>query len=266
MITEKNMPGVAKDTPELKPDPIQDVVVLLSGGMDSTTLLYYLLDKKQRVHPLILNYGQLHSREVSAAFRVSQSLRLKPKVVDISAVRDLISSSALTGHGEVPEGHYTDEVMKQTVVPNRNMIFLSLAIGYAINIKANCVAYAAHSGDHSIYPDCRPQFVGAMRDAAELCDYQPVQLVTPFLSSTKTDIVKIGVSLGVPFVDTWSCYRGGEYHCGCCGTCWERIEAFIEAKVQDPTTYNDVPSELLKKKEEKGSFWKHKTVLYGEVL
>jgi 7-cyano-7-deazaguanine synthase len=140
----------------------------------------------------------------------------------------------------VPEGHYEEESMKQTVVPNRNMILLALAGAWAISTKSDAIAYAAHSGDHAIYPDCRPEFTEAMSDALRLCDWHEVKLMRPFLYPTpmsKADIVKLGTSLGVPFELTWSCYKGGEKHCGKCGTCVERVEAFQLAGVEDPTEY-----------------------------
>jgi len=137
----------------------------------------------------------------------------------------------------VPAGHYTNETMKLTVVPNRNMIMLSVAIGWAVSGKADAVAYAAHAGDHTIYPDCRPAFIEAIRQAAALCDWHRVELLTPFVGKTKRDIVRLGAELDVPFGQTWSCYVGGEVHCGRCGTCVERREAFKSAGVDDPTVY-----------------------------
>lgn len=137
----------------------------------------------------------------------------------------------------VPEGHYEDESMKSTVVPNRNMILLSIATAGSIASGLEGVAYAAHAGDHAIYPDCRPAFADAMNEAIKLCDYTSQRLVRPFVSLTKADIVKAGAALGVPFERTWSCYNGGATHCGKCGTCVERIEAFKLAGVSDPTDY-----------------------------
>jgi 7-cyano-7-deazaguanine synthase len=146
-------------------------------------------------------------------------------------------SSLMRDGVPVPEGHYEDESMKSTVVPNRNMILLSIATAWSIASGLQGVAYAAHSGDHAIYPDCRPAFADAMNEAIRLCDYSSQELVRPFVSLTKADIVRVGASLGVPFEKTWSCYNGRKLHCGKCGTCVERIEAFELAGVPDPTEY-----------------------------
>jgi 7-cyano-7-deazaguanine synthase len=156
--------------------------------------------------------------------------------VDLESLGRILPST-LTGEGEIPEGHYAAEVMKQTVVPNRNMILLAIAAGYAEGLGAGFVAYAAHAGDHYIYPDCRPEFVEAVRSAIQLATETRVQLLTPFLYWYKKDIVSWGKELGVPWKLTWSCYKGGEKHCGKCGTCIERKEAFILAGVDDPTEY-----------------------------
>ncbi len=212
-------------------------VLLYSGGLDSRVLLAKLLDQGHEVSCLTLNYGQRHARELEFASKVMCKLGLSYQQIDLSNIQALISNSALTGSAPVPDGHYTEEKMKVTVVPNRNMIMLSLAIGWAINQKANAVAYAAHSGDHSIYPDCRPEFIAKMAEAAALCDWHPVQILTPFAQLSKTEIVLEGHRLGVDFSETWSCYKGGEFHCGRCATCVERQEAFQNAGLIDPTIY-----------------------------
>ena len=140
----------------------------------------------------------------------------------------------------MPEGHYAEESMKQTVVPNRNMVLLSLATAWAVATKSEAVAYAAHMGDHAIYPDCRPEFAEAMSDAMRLCDWHSIKMLRPFLYPVpmdKTAIVKLGTGLKVPFELTWSCYVGGDKHCGRCGTCRERVESFQLAGVADPTEY-----------------------------
>jgi 7-cyano-7-deazaguanine synthase len=166
------------------------------------------------------------------------------QTADLSGVGHLLAGSSLTSADiEVADGHYTEETMKSTVVPNRNMILLALTTGYALSIAADQVAYAAHSGDHAIYPDCRNEFADAMATAIELCDWKTVTLVRPFVDWTKADIVRRGHDLAVPFEQTWSCYKGGERHCGRCGTCIERREAFDLAGVEDPTSYGeDAPS------------------------
>ena len=216
----------------------KSTVLIYSGGMDSTTLLYFLLSEGYRVKALGVDYGQRHRKELTAARKICQELNVEFQIADLSGVKSLLTGSALTTQEMlVPEGHYTDDTMKLTVVPNRNMVMLSLAIARAIGCRFQSVAYAAHAGDHVIYPDCRPEFVDAMGRAAELCHYRPVQILRPFVHKTKADIVKIGQELKVPFSWTWSCYKGKALHCGRCGTCTERAEAFALAGVPDPTAY-----------------------------
>jgi len=213
------------------------IVVIASGGLDSTVLMHHLSSDGHDVTGLGINYGQRHSRELQAGLFVSAFLGLPYRVADLSGIRELIANSSQTGDIEVPEGHYAEESMKQTVVPNRNMILLSVAIGYAVNIGADAVAYGAHAGDHAIYPDCRPEFAAAMSKASLLCDWNPVELLRPFVVWTKSDIVRRGHELNTPMGATWSCYKGGLKHCGKCGTCVERREAFELAGVPDPTEY-----------------------------
>jgi len=195
-------------------------VLILSGGMDSTTLLYYLLKKRNLdVYALSFNYGQRHSKELEMARKTCEILEVPHKIVDLSSIRELLKGSALIDVIDVPEGHYEEENMKLTVVPNRNMIMLSLAIAYAISIKALVVYYAAHGGDHAIYPDCRPEFVAAMRTVAEQCDWYSVTVEAPFLFYDKGDIAILGRELGVDYSLTWTCYKGGKVPCGKCGAC-----------------------------------------------
>jgi 7-cyano-7-deazaguanine synthase len=215
-------------------------VLIYSGGMDSTVLLYHLLQQRDEVRALSVDYGQRHKRELNAALAICQDLGVECEIADLSAVTKLLSGSSLTSPEiPVPEGHYTAESMKLTVVPNRNMIMLSLAIGWAISTKGDRVAYAAHAGDHVIYPDCRPEFVDSMNAAARLADWQPVELSAPFLEMTKVEIAKLGAELQVPFELTWSCYQGGAVQCGRCATCCERQEAMYLARVPDRTVYLD---------------------------
>jgi len=217
---------------------MKKIVLVFSGGLDSTTLLYWLKDKGYEIKTLSFDYGQKHSKELEMAKKTCKKLRVENKIIDLHNLKDILKS-ALTSEGqEIPEGDYQDEVMKQTVVPNRNMIMLSIAMGYAISLGFNRVAYAAHSGDHTIYPDCRPIFVEKIRELAEVIDYEPVEVLTPFLEITKADIVKIGTELGVDYGLTWSCYVGDEKACGKCGTCIERLEAFKENGLIDPIEYN----------------------------
>ncbi len=212
-------------------------ILVYSGGLDSTVLLYHLLHEGCEVRCLSVDYGQRHRRELVAAAEICRRVGVEHRVADLSGIRPLLSGGALTGDANVPDGHYAAETMKITVVPNRNMILLAVAIGWAVSLKFEAVAYAAHAGDHAIYPDCRPEFVEAMDRAAALCDWHSVRIVRPFIDRTKGDIVRLGAELGAPFEQTWSCYRGGEYHCGRCGTCVERREAFATAGVADPTRY-----------------------------
>ena len=221
-------------------------VVLLSGGIDSTVLMYSLVADFE-VWPLTISYGQRHNKEVLAARNVCEArdhnLLLRWKYVDLSVLRTLLPS-ALTGVGEVPEGRYDEPSMKQTVVPGRNLILLSIAAGYAEGIGAGYVAYAAHSEDHFIYPDCRPEFVqGASMAIHRSTDFE-VNLIAPFINKTKADIVALGKKLNVPFWKTYSCYKGGDVHCGRCGTCFERREAFKLANVADPTKYANYQEEF----------------------
>jgi 7-cyano-7-deazaguanine synthase len=212
-----------------------DNVMLYSGGMDSTVLLYKL---KPDVKPLLFDYGQRHSKELSCAVARCNDLQLDYDFVDLRAMQHLIAKGSQSGSEPVPEGHYADESMKTTVVPNRNSIMLSIAIGHAIAIGAKNVHFAAHAGDHAIYPDCRPEFVYAFNRAMQLAnEWSPVNVWAPFINMTKADIVQEGARYGVPFERTWSCYKGGTLHCGVCGTCTERKEAFAIADVTDPTIY-----------------------------
>ncbi|MBC3766806.1 7-cyano-7-deazaguanine synthase QueC [Neptunicella marina] len=215
----------------------QKAVVIYSGGMDSFTVLNKVLQQGLEVHALSFNYGQKHSKELAYAATVCDKLGISHKVVDISAVNFLLAGSALTSDVPMPEGHYEDQNMAQTVVPNRNMILLSLAVGYAVSIDANQVYYGAHGGDHAIYPDCRPEFVQKMNDVCAIANYEAVEIVTPYLHNTKIEILTDGLNMGLDYTDTWTCYNGREKACGKCGACQERLEAFAENGVTDPCLY-----------------------------
>lgn len=219
-------------------------VIVYSGGLDSTVLLCQLHAEGHDLSALSIDYGQRHRCELERASEICSELGIPHSVADLSAIQPLLAGSSLTSPEiEVAEGHYTEESMKTTVVPNRNMIFLSIATGHALSIKADQIAYAAHSGDHAIYPDCRNEFADAMAHAIRLADWEQVELIRPFVDWTKADIVRRGSELGVPFLKTWSCYKGGEIHCGRCGTCIERREAFDLAGIEDLTPYaEDAPS------------------------
>ncbi|MDH2434966.1 7-cyano-7-deazaguanine synthase QueC [Pokkaliibacter sp. MBI-7] len=213
------------------------VVVIYSGGMDSFTVLHRALRDGYEVYPLSFNYGQRHARELLVAEEVCTSLSLSHKVVDIRAINSLLAGSSLTDDIDIPEGHYAADNMKSTVVPNRNMILLSLAIGYAVSIGARKVMYGAHSGDHTIYPDCRPEFVEKMNDVAQIANFEPVQVVSPYLYKNKIDILADGLRMGLDYSKTWTCYNGRELSCGKCGSCQERLEAFQLNGVKDPLDY-----------------------------
>ena len=213
-------------------------IVVHSGGMDSTVLLYRLVAEGDEVKALSIDYGQRHRKEIGCARKLAEGLGVEHRVADLRSLAELLGGSALTSPEiEVPEGHYAEDNMKATVVPNRNMILLSVAAGWAISSEFDRVAYAAHAGDHAVYPDCRTEFADALDSAIRLADWREVSLCRPFVDITKSDIVKLGTVLNVPFENTWSCYKGGELHCGRCGTCVERREAFHLAGVSDPTQY-----------------------------
>lgn len=218
------------------------MIVLASGGLDSTTLAY-LIARKQKPEKLVLlsiAYGQRHEKELESARRIAGCLDALHLVCDISDLAELLPSSALTNKAlEVPAGEYTHDTLKVTVVPNRNVIFLSIAVAIAAAQGFEAVAIAAHAGDHPVYPDCRPEFVDAFNrmERKALAGIADVSVYAPFLYLDKAQIVALGARLGVPFEHTWSCYLGEELHCGRCSTCIERKRAFLSANVPDPTTY-----------------------------
>jgi len=215
------------------------VIAIVSGGLDSTVLLHHLRSGGSDVLALSINYGQRHRKELQYASRTCKAMGIQHQLIDLSAIKPLLanSGSSLVTDAEVAHGHYESATMKTTVVPNRNMIMLSVAVSWAISEKAIAIAYAAHAGDHAIYPDCRREFTDALEKAIKLCDWHVVELWRPFVSLTKADIVNRGHELEVDFVSTWSCYEGGDVHCGKCGTCVERKEAFRVAGIADPTCY-----------------------------
>lgn len=213
-------------------------VVIYSGGMDSFTVLHRALREGRRVHALSFDYGQRHARELETARRVCQALDIPHQVVDIRAIHGLIDNSALTDASRsVPEGDYAEDNLAATLVPNRNMILLSLAIAKAVNIGAGRVDYGAHGGDHVLYPDCRPAFVDAMNAVAGIANFEAVDIHTPYLRASKAEILADGLAMGLDYADTWTCYRGEALACGRCGSCLERLAAFAANQATDPLAY-----------------------------
>lgn len=217
----------------------EKVVVIYSGGMDSYTMLNDFLSAGDEVHALSFNYGQRHQKELLYAVDACNELKVPHEIVDVPSINKLLRGSALTGDVPVPEGHYEEESMKQTVVPNRNMIMLSLAVGYAVSIKADVVAFGAHAGDHAIYPDCREDFVTAMNAVSEIANYHPVEIRAPFLHLCKGEIASIGVDLELDYSKAWTCYNGRIKACGKCGACQERLEAMAYVGIADPLEYEE---------------------------
>lgn len=213
-------------------------VIVYSGGLDSRTVLAKAMWMDRDVFPLSMFYGQRHQKELDVAKKVCKELGIHHKVLNLDFMLDIASHSSLTNPlQEVPKGHYEDKSMRDTVVPNRNMIFLSLAIAYAVNIGADEVWFGVHSGDHAIYPDCRPSFVHAMQEVAELANYETIKLVAPYLEYDKAAILKEGFTMLVDYTDTWTCYEGRDKACGKCGSCRERLEAFDKIGLPDPIEY-----------------------------
>ena len=215
-------------------------LVLFSGGLDSTVLATQMKRDAEEPRLLSINYGQRHAKELNHSQRVAKHLDLPHEILNLSQLGAILGGSSLTDKGlALPEGHYAEESMKSTVVPNRNMILLALAGGHALSLGFDTIAYAAHAGDHTIYPDCRPAFADAMDRAFGLADWNTLSLHRPFVDMTKSDLVSLGTELDAPLHLTWSCYAGNEIHCGKCGTCVERKEAFALANVPDPTKYEE---------------------------
>jgi 7-cyano-7-deazaguanine synthase len=216
-------------------------LVVCSGGLDSVTLAHKTAVEHTLIHLVSFDYGQRHAKELEYARRCAERLSVTHEVVDITDIGRRLAGSALTGGEAVPDGYYAADTMRVTVVPNRNAIMLTVAFGLAVAKRAEVVAAAMHGGDHFIYPDCRPSFVDAFATMQRFAleGLAEIAVATPFLRWSKADIVREGLRLGVPFTETWSCYKGGAQHCGRCGTCVERREAFHLADVVDTTRYDD---------------------------
>ncbi|MCI7022260.1 MAG: 7-cyano-7-deazaguanine synthase QueC [Prevotella sp.] len=215
---------------------MKNSVIIVSGGMDSITLLY---DHKEEIAlGISFDYGSNHNaREIPFAKMHCERLGIKHITINLDFMHQYFKSSLLDGAEAIPEGHYADDNMKSTVVPFRNGIMLSIAIGIAESNNLDQVFIANHGGDHTIYPDCRPEFINAIDAAATAGTYNNVKVVAPYTKITKSDIARIGKKLGIDYTETWSCYKGGEVHCGKCGTCVERKEALAEAGIEDKTIY-----------------------------
>lgn len=215
---------------------MKDSVIIVSGGMDSITLLY---EWKERIAlGISFDYGSNHNaKEIPLAKMHCQRLGIKHITIPLNFMHQYFKSSLLEGADAIPEGHYADDNMKSTVVPFRNGIMLSIAIGIAESNELKNVLIANHGGDHTIYPDCRPEFIKAINTAAETGTYVHVNVLAPYTDITKTDIARRGKNLGIDYTETWSCYKGGVHQCGRCGTCVERKEALRDAGIIDNTVY-----------------------------
>lgn len=224
-------------------------VIILSGGIDSTTLCYKYVNEDWDISPLIFNYGQKHGKEIRYAKKTCEQLGLKYRLIDISGMNELLAGSALTDESvdipEVNEDTKKFDTLQTTIVPNRNSIFLSIAIAYAYSRGINNVFFGAHHSDRGVYPDCRDEFVRAFQDAERLATgNNELNVIAPFVTLTKGEIVKLGQRIGVPFEETWSCYAGKDAHCGRCSSCIERKKAFNEAGVEDKTEYAESGMEV----------------------
>ena len=215
----------------------RDSLIVVSGGMDSVTLLY---DRKDSIAlGVSFDYGSNHNaKEIPLAEMHCRRLGIPHITISLDFMHRYFKSSLLEGAEAIPEGHYEDENMNSTVVPFRNGIMLAIAAGMAESRGLTKVLIANHGGDHAIYPDCRPGFVSAMDAATQAGTYVGVRVVAPYTNITKTDIALRGKALGIDYAETWSCYKGGDRHCGRCGTCVERREALAGAGIEDTTQYD----------------------------
>lgn len=216
---------------------MKKALVIVSGGMDSVTLLYDIVKQLgiKNVMALTFNYGSKHNaKEIAKAIKSCYILGVKHEIISLKDIFKYFDSSLLQGGKAIPHGHYEQENMKKTVVPFRNGILLAVAVGYAESNNIDSVYYGAHSGDHSIYPDCRRDFVEAMNAASNLGTYNTIQIIAPYSDISKVEILKKGIELEVNYKCTWTCYEGESEPCGKCGSCVERISAFIKNDLQDP--------------------------------
>jgi len=216
---------------------MKDSLIILSGGMDSVTMLYEY--KESIALAVTFDYGANHgAREIPFARLHCERLGIRHLVIPLDFMQRYFQSSLLEGADAIPEGHYAEENMRSTVVPFRNGIMLSIAAGIAESNGLNRVMIANHGGDHTIYPDCRPTFIDAISEAMRQGTYAHVEVFAPYTNITKGEIARHGASMGIDYSETWSCYKGGTHHCGRCGTCVERREALAEAGIADSTIYD----------------------------
>lgn len=222
----------------MRKNTCKDSVIIVSGGMDSITMLYEYAERIALA--ITFDYGSNHAaKEMAFAREHCGKLGIEHIIIPLGFMRDYFRSSLLEGAGAIPEGHYEAENMKSTVVPFRNGIMLSIACGMAESRGLKYVMIANHGGDHAIYPDCRATFIASMSEAMGYGTYENVRILAPYTGITKADIARHGDALGIDYSRTWSCYKGGDYHCGKCGTCVERKEAFQLAGIIDPTKYEE---------------------------
>lgn len=214
------------------------IIVVYSGGLDSFTLLNEAIRSGKDISALSFDYGQKHSKELHFVEKFCTQESIDSKIVDISSIKELFQGSSLTDDIDIPKGHYEDDSMKSTVVPNRNMILISLALGYAVTKGAEEVWFGAHAGDHAIYPDCRPEFVEKMDSVARIANYSPIAIKAPYITMSKTEILAIGLNMQLDYGLTWTCYEGKDLACGSCGACYERLESFAANNVIDPIKYS----------------------------
>jgi len=214
------------------------IIVVYSGGLDSFTLLNEAIRSGKDVSALSFNYGQKHNKELHFVEKFCAQESIDSKIVNVSSIKELFQGSSLTDEIDIPKGHYEDDSMKSTVVPNRNMILISLALGYAVTKEAEEVWFGAHAGDHAIYPDCRPEFVEKMDAVARIANYSPIAVKAPYIAMSKTEIIAIGLNMQLDYGLTWTCYEGKELACGSCGACHERLESFAANNVIDPIKYS----------------------------
>lgn len=216
---------------------MKDSIIIVSGGLDSITLLY---DKQETIELAIsFDYGQNHAeKEIPFAAYHCNKLGISHIVIPLKFMQSYFKSSLIEGSDKIPDGHYAEDNMKSTVVPFRNGIMLSIAVGIAESHNLNRIYIANHGGDHTIYPDCRPEFISSMNQAATTGTFNKTRIEAAYTNMSKADIVRRGLSLGIEYSKTWSCYKNGEHQCGKCGTCVERREAFKVVGVEDPTTYS----------------------------